>query len=507
MPSKSKARRPDRLIVLSNRLPYNLPRDPSERRPKRNVGGLVNALEPVLSARDGIWIGWDGISHSSASAVSSSIANPRTFRTESGVDLFGVPISEREIGRYYHGFSNRALWPLFHDRLSLSVFSPDDYAAYVRVNSRFAETALSHAKANDRIWIHDYHLMLVPTFLREMGFRGRVDFFLHIPFPPPEIFKPLPWREQLLNGLLAADAVAFHVRGYRDNFVRAAEEIVGARPSQVGGGTEWHLEHPGGRTVAGVAPIGVEVDEFERIAELPAVKARAERFSSAHGGRRIIFSADRLDYSKGIRERFLALERFMASHPDLAGTFDFVQIVVPSRHQVEEYRALKRAIDQEAGRINAQYAREDWVPIRYVYRALGRDELVAHYRAAAIALVTPLKDGMNLVAPEFVASRTDGDGVLVVSEFAGVAEQLSGAILVNPYDYDGCASAIANALEMGEDERRARMSTLRAEVRSNPVSVWADRCLGLGTTQRLQPARRPNGSTRPPLARRSFLEL
>jgi trehalose 6-phosphate synthase len=450
---------------------------------------LVNALEPVLAHRGGSWIGWDGISLPSAGAVAAQVANPRRVRTDDGIDLYGVPLSEREVSRYYHGFSNRALWPLFHDRLPTSVFQPEDFAAYARVNRRFAETVVAQAEPHDRVWVHDYHLLMVPGLMRELGYRGRVDFFLHIPFPPPEIFRALPWRAELLKGLLAADTLAFHVGGYRDNFVRVAESLVGARPRPAANGDEIVLEHAGGESVVAAVPIGVDVGEFERVAELPSVAARVKRIKAAHGTRKIIFAADRLDYTKGIFRRFRTLDKYLARRPEAVGTIDMVQIVVPSRHQVEEYRALKRAIDEEAGRINAQYGLEYWIPIRYFYRALDREDLVAHYRAAAVAMVTPLKDGMNLVAPEFVASRTDGDGVLLVSELAGIAERLPGSILVNPYDDVGVAAALDQALYMEEPARRKRMATLRRHVRANPVSRWAEGCLGLGASARLEPVR------------------
>jgi trehalose 6-phosphate synthase/phosphatase len=497
MRSHNRSRGRETLVVVSNRLPYNLPKGDGGL-PRRNVGGLVNAVEPVLIARGGSWIGWDGVSLPSATAVSA--AAPRTHRTTEGIDLHGVPLSEREIARYYHGFSNRALWPLFHDRLPTSVFQQDDYAIYERVNRRFAESALALAGPGDRLWIHDYHLLLVPGFLREMGFGGRIDFFLHIPFPPLELFRALPWRQRLLTAMLGADAVGFHTRSYRDNFVRAAESLAGARPRFMAGGDEFVLDHRHGRTVAGAAPIGIDVESFERIAQLPAVAKRVEKIQAVHGGRKIVFGADRLDYTKGIKERFLVVERYLASHPESAGRFVLLQIVVPSRHQVEEYRTLKREIDREAGRINAQYGREDWLPIVYLYRALDREELVAHYKAATVALVTPLRDGMNLVAAEFAASRVDGDGVLVVSEMAGIAERLHGAVPVNPYDLEGCAAALHDVLHMDEAERRERMTRMRERVVANPVATWAERCLAMGVpaagparvaeTARVQPAAR-----------------
>jgi len=466
------------LVVISNRLPYDLRPRPGGRPPKRNVGGLVNALEPVLAARGGSWIGWDGASLPGAAAVEAGLADPVVFRTSAEIEFRGVPLSEREVGLYYHGFSNRALWPLFHDFPGKAIFAPEDFTAYRRVNRRFAEVALARATPGSRVWVHDYHLMLVPGFLRELGFRGRIDFFLHTPFPPAEIFRALPSREELLRGLLASDGVAFHVGLYRNNFADSARTFAGAEVDLAVHDGATSLRHARGDTVAASIPIGIDVHDFERIARLPDVVAWGRRLRDAHRNCKILFSADRLDYTKGIKERLAVLERFLAAHPERAGHVVLIQIVVPSRHQVEEYRVMKREIDREVGRINGEYGREGWVPIHYRYRALDRKELVAHYLAADVALITPLRDGMNLVAPEFAASRVDEDGVLLVSEFAGIAERSPGAILVNPYDVDGSLAAIDRALAMDPGERRDRMVALRERVRSNPASRWAARCLG-----------------------------
>ena len=471
------------LVVVSNRLPCTLPHPPGSRPAKRNVGGLVHALEPVLASRDACWIGWDGAALTSGAAVESALERRLSYRTPSGLDLHGVPLTDREVAHYYHGFANRTLWPLFHDFPSQALFVPEDYATYERVNRRFADFVLERTGPDAHVWVHDFHLLLLPRLLREAGFRGRLDFFLHIPFPPAEIFRTLPWREELLAGVLAADHVAFHIPQYRDNFVSAACQL--AEASVVGIGVSdpaTHLRHPGGETAARAVPIGIDVDEFERIARLPAVVARAARLRELHGGRRILLSADRLDYTKGIATRLLVLERYLASHPEEIGRVVLIQIVVPSRHQVEEYRLMKREIDREVGRINGEYGREGWAPIHYRYRALDREELVAHYRAADVMLVTPLRDGMNLVASEFAASRVDANGVLVVSELAGVAERSPGAILVNPYDREACVRALEQALSMAASERGERMNALRARVRSNPARRWAARCLDEGDT-------------------------
>jgi trehalose 6-phosphate synthase len=351
------------LLVASNRLPYNLPR---ENRPlKRNVGGLVNALEPVMAARGGAWVGWDGIQLPSAGAVNTTLSHPRKFRTPSGVELHGVPLSDKEVSRYYHGFSNRTLWPLLHDFSDKAVYNPEDFNAYVCVNRRFAEIIRSKAKPRSHLWIHDFHLMLVPQFLRELGFNGRIDFFLHIPFPTTEMFRKLPWRAELLRGLLASDTVAFHVEPYRDNFVESTMLLCGTQgkgPDREGVTT---LKHGERRTRVLAAPIGIDVDDFEKTARKDSVRARARRMKYAHKDCRVLFSADRLDYTKGIRERLRSLEHFLKTYPDAVGKVSLTQIVVPGRSQVEEFRLMKREIDQEVGRINGEYGREGWLPIHY----------------------------------------------------------------------------------------------------------------------------------------------
>jgi len=468
------------LIVVSNRLPYNIPETDTGQPPKRNVGGLVNALEPALSETKGCWVGWDGITLKSKEAVAASLAHPRKMHTESGVELCGVPLSDTEMARYYHSLSNRALWPLFHNLICKTAYNNDDWSYYEQVNRRFAETTLARTEPGDRIWVHDYHLMLVPTMLREMGFEGRIDYFLHIPFPALEMFFSLPWREKLVEGLLGADAVAFHVQNYRDNFTRVVDRLLDVRTSAPNELNEVAIEHLSRTTLATVAPIGIDVEDFERIAELESVAKKVQKLRRAHAGRKLIFGADRLDYTKGIIERLLAFERFLSLHPERAGTFDMLQVVVPSRSQVQEYRISKEEIDRHVGRINGAYGREGWAPIHYEYRALDREDLVVRYRAADVALITPLRDGMNLVAPEFVASRTDNDGVLVLSEFAGVAERLTAALCINPYDLDGTADAIARALDMPLAERQDRIIKLRRLVDENSVSEWAEQCLGIG---------------------------
>jgi trehalose 6-phosphate synthase/phosphatase len=470
------------LVVVSNRLPYDIGRPDATGR--RNVGGLVNALEPVFHRAGGVWIGWDGITLPTTRGVTEGLVRPRRLRSPGGGEYVGVPLSERELSRYYHGLCNRALWPLLHDFPDKGSFLADDWAAYVEVNRRFAAVAAAHAPRDGRIWVHDYQLMLVPRFLRESGFDGRVDFFLHTPFPPAEIFRALPWRAELLDGLLAADAVVFHTARYRDNFIDLVRSVGEAVVSAGPGGTSTTITARSRSTVVASEAIGIDVEGFTTLAAAANTTHRARRIRSAYGDRPIVFGAERLDYTKGVLERLWAIERLLRLHPDLEGSFAFVQVVVPSRHVVEEYRRMKRDIDREVGRINGEFGADGWQPVHYRYRALDRAELVAHYRAASVALVTPLRDGMNLVAAEFAASRVDGDGVLVLSEFAGIADTIDGAILVNPNDIDGLAEAIDRALRMPLEERRERMGRMRPSVLANPAAAWAERCLAVGTPQR-----------------------
>jgi len=468
------------LVVVSNRLPYEFGRAGTT--PRRNVGGLVNALEPVFERVGGVWVGWDGVSLPTSRAVSERLARPRAMQLPSGRELYGVPLSERELARYYHGLCNRALWPLLHDFPDKGTFVGDDWETYVQVNRRFAEIALDRAREGARIWVHDYQLMLVPRFLRERGWKGRIDFFLHTPFPPAEIFRALPWRSEILGGLLAADAVVFHTGRYRDNFVAAACSLGAAAVAGPSGSASVALEHEARKTLIAAEPIGIDVDGFTSLAASRETQARARRIRAAYGESAIVFGAERLDYTKGVLERLQAVERLLRLHPEMAGTFVLVQVVVPSRHVVEEYRRMKRDIDREVGRINGEFGADGWQPVHYRYRALDRAELVAHFLAASVALVTPLRDGMNLVAAEFAASRVDGEGVLVLSEFAGIADMVDGALLVNPNDIEGLAGVVRRALLMPPEARRERMRRLRSGVLANPATAWAERCLSVGAS-------------------------
>jgi trehalose 6-phosphate synthase/phosphatase len=445
------------LLVVSNRLPFVFQRSEAGSTRRPSPGGLVSAMDPVLRKRGGTWLGWPG-GDIDADGTLAQRGDP--YR------VAPVVLNESEITRYYHGFSNRTLWPLFHSLPARTGFEERDWEAYQRVNLRFANAALEELDSAGLAWIHDYQLMLVPEYLRREMDGGRLGFFLHVPFPCYDIYRVLPWQEELLRGLLACDLVGFQVASYMRNFMECAERILGARVDREYG----VIEYGGRRTRVGSFPIGIDCDVFEARAKAPPPPRPTRR-------ERILFGADRLDYTKGIPERIRAVERLLDLHPEYRERVVLLQVAVPSRSQVAEYRSLKREIDELVGRVNGRFATPSWSPIRYIYQSLSQDRLARFYRDADVALVTPLRDGMNLVAKEFVVCQVDDPGVLLLSNLAGAAETMAEALLVNPHDVEGTAGAIHRALCMPREERAERMGSLRARERENDVHAWVNRFL------------------------------
>ncbi len=440
------------ILVVSNRLPVTVTRGPRGLETRHSPGGLVSALDPVLRKRGGTWVGWPGIELRRGEMLSKA-SDPYQIRP--------VPLTESEIAGYYHGFSNRTLWPLFHSFPGRTRFSRREWESYERVNARFGETTLRESAGVDLVWIHDYQLMLTPAFVRESMRDTRIGFFLHIPFPPYDLFRLLPWDRELLLGLLACDLIGFHVEGYATNFLDCAERLLGARVDR----RSLLVEH-GDRTVqVGAFPLGIDFQLFES-------RARTAPSPPPTRPERVVLGVDRLDYTKGIPERIMAFQRLLELHPEHREKVVLLQLAVPSRSQVSEYRHLKREIDELVGRVNGRFATAGWSPIQYLYRSVPPERLAGLYRDADLALVTPLRDGMNLVAKEFVASQVDRPGVLVLSRLAGAAETMHEAILVNPYNVDGTAEALHRALTMDEAERRSRMTALRRRERRYNLDVW-----------------------------------
>ncbi len=451
-----KTRKP--VVVLANRLPIHRTTEGWEVSP----GGLVTALSPVLEENGGTWIGWTG----EPDEVIDSL-------DVEGISCVGVPLSKSEIDEYYLGFCNKSIWPLYHNAIRTPEFHREWWRAFVSVNERFAEKALARHRDGETLWIHDYHLQLVPDLLRDGGISEAIKFFLHIPFPPVELFARLPWRRQIVTGLLGADLIGFQTRRCVENFKSVSREFADATVD----GNEIRHDDRATRVVA--APISIDTAEFERIARLPSTERRVRELRSNMGDPRcLILGADRLDYTKGIDVRLRAFETLLETLPGLAENVVFVQVAVPSRQAIGDYATMRDRIELIAGRINGMYGKRHRMPVHYLYESLSREDLVAYYRAADVMMVTPLADGMNLVAKEFVASRVDSSGVLMLSQFAGAADELEDALIVNPFDIDGVASRMSRAIVMHPDEARRRMERMRAVVRENDVHAWTKKAMG-----------------------------
>jgi trehalose 6-phosphate synthase/phosphatase len=462
------------LVVLSNRLPYALSRgEDGEFSVEPGSGGLVTALRPILRDRGGKWIGWAGVSSEELPDPGAVFRNERRY----GYELVPVPLSAAERDDFYQGFSNEVVWPLFHDMPHQGRFLPRYWQSYETVNRRFAEVTVGCAGPDDFVWVHDYHLMLVARELHALGLRAKAAFFLHIPFPPLDLFLKLPWRFPILMGLLDYDLLGFQTPRDRRNFLECIRRLV--PDAVVGGKGDVRTVQLADRTVrVGAFPISIDAAEFESRGRDPEAVAGLQALRADEANRRIILGIDRLDYTKGIPEKFESFRALLQRSPDLQGAVTLIQIVVPSREEIPGYQDQKVAIERLVGEINGQFTRSGWVPIHYIYRSLVGAELSAYYLAADIALVTPLKDGMNLVCKEYCATRADEDGVLLLSEFAGAAGELQrGALLVNPYDTEGVAETIRRALEMPRPARRSRMRRLRRAVFENDIYRWLDRFL------------------------------
>ena len=458
------------LVVVSNRLPFVVSRGENGVRIEPGSGGLVTALRPVLSDRGGCWVGWTGASDPSGEAGAEEALSASRHRL--GYELVPVALKASECDGFYHGFSNEVLWPLFHDLLPLCRFSSRNWSVYEAVNRKFAEVAARHCGPDDLMWFQDYRLMTAARELREIGVRSRLAFFLHIPFPPPDIFLKLPWRFAILRALLDYDLVGFQTMRDRRNFLHCVRLLVpSADVSGKGAVASAQLE---GREIrVGAFPIGIDAEHFERLAGDPDVEAKAKSLRTDEAGRKIVLGIDRLDYTKGIPEKLEAFRALLTEHPEWRENVTFFQVVIPSREDVPRYREHRTLIETLVGEINGRFTVSGWVPIHYIYRSLEGPRLPAYYRAADVAFVTPLKDGMNLVAKEYCATRVDRDGALILSEFAGAAAQLQGgALLVNPFDVDGMAAALDRALRLSPVERRSRMTRLHRTVREHDVYRW-----------------------------------
>jgi trehalose 6-phosphate synthase len=427
-------------------------------------GGLVRALVPVLQEAEGAWVGWPGIPDLEIEPF-----------THDGIAQRPVTLTESEVDEFYYGFCNGTLWPLYHDAIVAPEYHRHWWRPYVEVNRRYAEKTAEVTGPGDIAWVQDYQLQLVPSMLRAMSPDMTIGFYLHIPFPPIEIFARLPWRQQILEGLLGADVLAFQTRQSADNFGRAARRLLGAE-ALGRRDLQWQ-----GRTVhLQPAPIAIDTAEFERMARSEAVQQRASEIRFELGDPEcVILGMDRLDYTKGIDLRLKAFSNLLDRAPRDRHAYAFVQVAVPSREQVPAYQQLRTEIEHLVGRINGEHGEPGWAPVSYLYRTLPFEEVIANYVAADVMLVNPLRDGMNLVAKEYVACRLDNSGALILSEFAGAAEQLRAALIVNPYDVDGVTATLQEAASLTSAEQADRMTKLRRAVRREDVFDWARQCLAM----------------------------
>ena len=446
------------LVVVANRLPFDLELRPDgSTRARQSPGGLVTALAPILAGRHGSWIGWPG---------SADAELPQT--EADGLNLHPLTLSAADVDAYYEGFSNATLWPLYHDAVAESQFHREWWDAYRAVNQRFAERAAQVADPGATVWVHDYQLQLVPQLLRALRPDVRIGFFLHIPFPPAELFNRLPWRSQILTGLLGADLIGFQLPGGSRNFVRLIRSNLGV-PWRAG-----HLEFEGRSVRVGAFPISIDSAAQSRLAATPAVhdEARVLRAGLGDPGK-VILGVDRLDYTKGIDIRLRAFSELLADRDPAVEDAVMVQIATPSRERLNSYRRTRENIERQVGAMNGDHGRIGRPAVHYLHQSLPREELAAFYVAADVMAVTPLRDGMNLVAKEYVACRVDGGGVLLLSEFTGAAKELRSAIQVNPFDTDAVKDGLRNALTMPVPQSRQRMRTLRRQVLTHDVHRWA----------------------------------
>ena len=469
--SKDPATGESDFVVVANRLPIDMVRLPDGSTTfKRSPGGLVTALEPLLRRRRGAWIGWAGIVEADVDVEDEPIV-------AEDLQLHPVRLSAEDVAEYYEGFSNATLWPLYHDVIVKPIYHREWWNRYVEVNRRFAEATSRAAARGATVWVQDYQLQLVPKMLRELRPDLTIGFFLHIPFPPVELFMQLPWRTEIVEGLLGADLVGFHLPGGAQNFLILSRRLVGANTSRGSVGVRSRLGEVDldKRTVrVGAFPISIDSGELDHKARDRDIRKRAKEIRAEVGNpRKILLGVDRLDYTKGIDVRLTAFAELLAEGRVKGDDTVLVQLATPSRERVESYQKLRDDIERQVGHINGEYGEVGRPVVHYLHRPVPRDELIAFYVASDVMLVTPLRDGMNLVAKEYVACRSDLGGALVLSEFTGAAAELRQAYLVNPHDTEFVKDAIEAALNQSGEEGRRRMRALRRQVLVHDVDRWA----------------------------------
>ena len=446
-----------RLIVISNRVTATAG-------PSGAQGGLWVALGAALREYRGIWFGWSG-------EMTDEFTGHIDLQRHDGITTATIDLEEQDVEEYYNGYANRTLWPLFHFRIDLAEYDRSFGSGYERVNERFAETVAPLIEPDDLVWVHDYHLIPLGAQLRERGLKNRIGFFLHIPWPPQRLLVSLPFHQRLVRSMLAYDLIGFQTEEWLESFHHYIEREMDGSVEADG------TVRVGNRTVHAAAfPIGIDAKDFAGMSDSSTAHEACARLARSVEDKKVIIGVDRLDYSKGLPERFHGYRRFLEEHDDYRGKVTFLQIAPPSRGEVHTYEEIRTHLDELSGRINGEFAEVDWVPIRYVNQGYPREDLAGFYRASDVGLITPLRDGMNLVAKEYVAAQDPEDpGVLILSRFAGAAHQLEEALLVNPYSKDEISDAIATALDMPRGERVRRWRAMMANIEKEDVVWWRGR--------------------------------
>ena len=447
-------------IIVSNRLPVSLRLKQGKMEFRPSAGGLATGLGSIYKEGENIWIGWPG------NDVASSDQREEIVQELKALKMAPVFLSKKDITEFYEGFSNETIWPAFHYFTQYINYDATHWAAYVRVNKKFCEAILEHARPDDTIWVHDYQLLLLPGMLRERLPNATIAFFQHIPFPSYEIIRMLPWRREILEGMVGADLIGFHTYDDMRHFLSAAGRLLGMRDES------GYLQADNRLINVDAFPMGIDYDKFSEAARSPKTQEHVRKFKRFLGEQQLLITIDRLDYSKGIPQRIKVFDSFLQQNPEFHGKVSMIMVVVPSRTKVKNYRELKEEIDTLVGKINSDYSTLNWVPVHYFYRSFPFEELSAFYSMSDVALVTPLRDGMNLVCKEYIASKGDQTGVLILSEMAGASKELQEAILVNPNDMASVVSAIKEALVMEKEEQVERISSMQESLKRYDIFQW-----------------------------------
>jgi trehalose 6-phosphate synthase/phosphatase len=469
-----------KLIIVSNRLPITMKRTKGELSITQSVGGLATGLGSFYQSRESVWVGWPGI-------ASNLLSDEQCVQIKSRLgerSCHPVFLTQRQIDNYYNGFCNRTIWPLFHYFPLYTQYKDSDWRAYFKVNTMFRDAVMEVATSEDTIWVQDYQLMLLPRLLRAELPQAKIGFFLHIPFPSSEIFRLLPWREELLHGLLGSDLIGFHTYDYVRHFLTSIRRLLGFGQAMAG-----RLVVSTGQRLVKVDafPMGIDYERFSLAADSLETKREMERIRGQIGPRQIILSVDRMDYTKGLIQRLEAFDLFLSKFPKYRGKVTFVLKAIASRAGVTQYQELKSQLDELVGRVNGKYGSLEWMPVWYLFRFLPESMLIALYRLADVALLTPVRDGMNLIAKEFIATKTDQNGVLILSELAGAAQELQEALIVNPNNLVQMANAIRSGLEMPKEEQQKRLVLMQSRMRNYNVVRWAEDFIeGLESIKRMQ---------------------